>query len=82
MFFCLSNWFPQELEQQFEKERLSLEEQKTTLRQQLDELKGELTSKLTAATEEVEKSVIVMCDRYRICFGPHAPVRSWHQVPL
>lgn len=51
---CISNCFPQELEQQFEKERLSLEEQKTMLRQQLDELKEELTSKLTAANEEVE----------------------------
>lgn len=45
---------PQELEQQFEKERLSLEEQKTTLRQQLDELREELTSKLAAATGEVK----------------------------
>uniref|UniRef100_A0A4W6EVI9 Family with sequence similarity 184 member A n=1 Tax=Lates calcarifer TaxID=8187 RepID=A0A4W6EVI9_LATCA len=44
-----------ELEQQFEKERLSLEEQKTLLRQQLDELKEELTSKLTSANEEVSR---------------------------
>lgn len=44
---------PQELEQQFERERLSLEEHKTLLRQQLDELREELTSKLTAANEEV-----------------------------
>ncbi|XP_069575179.1 protein FAM184A isoform X2 [Brachyistius frenatus] len=42
-----------ELEQQFEKERLSLEEQKTLLRQQLDELRDELTSKLNEANEEV-----------------------------
>ncbi|KAK1875231.1 Protein FAM184A, partial [Dissostichus eleginoides] len=42
-----------ELDQQFEKERLSLEEQKTTLRQQLDELREELTSKLNAANDEV-----------------------------
>nr|XP_019959268.1 PREDICTED: protein FAM184A-like [Paralichthys olivaceus] len=44
-----------ELEQQFERERLQLEEHKTLLRQQLDELKDELTSKLTAATEEVSR---------------------------
>uniref|UniRef100_M4ATR3 Family with sequence similarity 184 member A n=2 Tax=Xiphophorus maculatus TaxID=8083 RepID=M4ATR3_XIPMA len=42
-----------ELEQQFEKERLSLEEQKTLLSQQLDEMREELTSKLRAANEEV-----------------------------
>uniref|UniRef100_A0A8C9Y227 Family with sequence similarity 184 member A n=1 Tax=Sander lucioperca TaxID=283035 RepID=A0A8C9Y227_SANLU len=42
-----------ELEQQFESERLSLEEQKTILRQQLDELRDELTSKLNAANEEL-----------------------------
>ncbi|KAF0023852.1 hypothetical protein F2P81_024482 [Scophthalmus maximus] len=41
-----------ELEQQFERERLSLEEHKTLLRQQLDELQEELTSRLTAANEE------------------------------
>lgn len=59
---CLAHWIwqigvsdhpPQELEQQFERERLSLEEQKTLLRQQLEELREELTSKLTAANEEV-----------------------------
>ncbi|GLD49794.1 protein FAM184A-like protein, partial [Lates japonicus] len=44
-----------ELEQQFERERLSLEEQKTLLRQQLDELREELTSKLTSANEEVSR---------------------------
>lgn len=44
---------PQELEQQFERERVSLEEQKTLLLQQLEELRQELTSKLTAANEEV-----------------------------
>ncbi|XP_074470826.1 protein FAM184A isoform X3 [Sebastes fasciatus] len=42
-----------ELEQQFERERLALEEQKTILRQQLDELSEELTAKLTAASQEV-----------------------------
>lgn len=44
-----------ELEQQFERERLSLEEQKSLLQQQLDELREELTSKLTAANEEVSR---------------------------
>ncbi|XP_026174450.1 protein FAM184A [Mastacembelus armatus] len=44
-----------ELEQQFEKERLSLEEQKTLLKQQLDELREELTSKLTAADKAVSR---------------------------
>ncbi|CAK6982330.1 protein FAM184A isoform X3, partial [Scomber scombrus] len=44
-----------ELEQQFEKERLSLEEEKTLLNQQLDEMREELTSKLTAANEEVSR---------------------------
>lgn len=48
--FC-SPW--QELEQQFERERLSLEEQKMLLRQQLEALREELTAKLTAANEEV-----------------------------
>uniref|UniRef100_A0A8C5BNV8 Family with sequence similarity 184 member Ab n=1 Tax=Gadus morhua TaxID=8049 RepID=A0A8C5BNV8_GADMO len=42
-----------ELEQQFEKERASLEEQKALLRQQLDELRAELTEKLSAANNEV-----------------------------
>lgn len=50
---CVSDHPLQELEQQFERERLSLEEQKTLLRQQLEELREELTSKLTAANEEV-----------------------------
>uniref|UniRef100_A0A8D3E9K5 Family with sequence similarity 184 member A n=1 Tax=Scophthalmus maximus TaxID=52904 RepID=A0A8D3E9K5_SCOMX len=44
-----------ELEQQFERERLSLEEHKTLLRQQLDELQEELTSRLTAANEELSR---------------------------
>uniref|UniRef100_A0A7N8YBP6 Family with sequence similarity 184 member Ab n=1 Tax=Mastacembelus armatus TaxID=205130 RepID=A0A7N8YBP6_9TELE len=51
----LNVWFSQELEQQFEKERLSLEEQKTLLKQQLDELREELTSKLTAADKAVSR---------------------------
>lgn len=56
-------WFriPQELEQQFERERLSLEEHKTLLRQQLDELQEELTSRLTAANEEVGEPELQMC---------------------
>uniref|UniRef100_A0A8D3DMB7 Family with sequence similarity 184 member A n=1 Tax=Scophthalmus maximus TaxID=52904 RepID=A0A8D3DMB7_SCOMX len=47
--------FTTELEQQFERERLSLEEHKTLLRQQLDELQEELTSRLTAANEELSR---------------------------
>ncbi|XP_034017733.1 protein FAM184A isoform X2 [Thalassophryne amazonica] len=43
------------LEQQFQRERLSLEEQKILLRQQLEELREELTSKLAAASEEVSR---------------------------
>ncbi|KAG7266394.1 hypothetical protein CRUP_004906, partial [Coryphaenoides rupestris] len=42
-----------DLEEQFETERISLEEQKTLLRQQLDELRAELTAKLSAASDEV-----------------------------
>uniref|UniRef100_A0A668AQT4 Family with sequence similarity 184 member A n=1 Tax=Myripristis murdjan TaxID=586833 RepID=A0A668AQT4_9TELE len=41
-----------DLEQQFERERFTLEEQKTLLKQQLDDLREELTSKLNAANEE------------------------------
>lgn len=44
---------PQELEQQFERERLSLEEQKTLLMQQLEELRQELSAKLAAAHQQV-----------------------------
>uniref|UniRef100_H3DP92 Family with sequence similarity 184 member A n=1 Tax=Tetraodon nigroviridis TaxID=99883 RepID=H3DP92_TETNG len=44
-----------ELEQRFERERVCLEEQKTLLLQQLEELRQELTSKLTAANEEVTR---------------------------
>ena len=46
---------PQELEQQFERERVSLEEQKALLLQQLEELRQELTSKLAAANVEVRR---------------------------
>ena len=49
---------PQEMEQRFERERLSLEEQKTLLRQQLDELREELTSKLNQANQEVSDLAI------------------------
>lgn len=48
----------QDLEQQFERERLSLEEEKTLLKQQLEELREELTSKLTAANQEVTPAVL------------------------
>uniref|UniRef100_A0A673ZLS7 Family with sequence similarity 184 member A n=1 Tax=Salmo trutta TaxID=8032 RepID=A0A673ZLS7_SALTR len=43
----------QEMEQQFERERLSLEEQKNHLRQQLDSLREELAAKLEQANQEV-----------------------------
>ncbi|KAM9240569.1 protein FAM184A isoform 3-T3 [Leptosomus discolor] len=42
-----------ELEQQFEKEKLHLEDDKNQLRQQLENLKEELTTKLTSANQEV-----------------------------
>ncbi|XP_041716567.1 protein FAM184A-like isoform X3 [Coregonus clupeaformis] len=42
-----------EMEQQFEKERLSLEEQENHLRQQLDSLREELATKLEQANQEV-----------------------------
>ncbi|KAM6323408.1 protein FAM184A isoform 1-T1 [Aegotheles albertisi] len=42
-----------ELEQQFEKEKLHLEGDKNQLRQQLENLKEELTTKLTSANQEV-----------------------------
>uniref|UniRef100_A0A8C7UWQ2 Family with sequence similarity 184 member A n=1 Tax=Oncorhynchus mykiss TaxID=8022 RepID=A0A8C7UWQ2_ONCMY len=43
----------QEMEQQFERERLSLVEQKNLLRQQLDSLREELAAKLEQANQEV-----------------------------
>ncbi|KAM6126665.1 LOW QUALITY PROTEIN: protein FAM184A [Pterocles gutturalis] len=42
-----------ELEQKFEKEKLHLEDDKNQLRQQLENLKEELTTKLTSANQEV-----------------------------
>ncbi|XP_063773298.1 protein FAM184A isoform X1 [Pseudophryne corroboree] len=42
-----------ELQQQYEKEKLGLEEDKNQLRQQLENLKEELTNKLTTANQEV-----------------------------
>ncbi|XP_041279833.1 protein FAM184A isoform X6 [Onychostruthus taczanowskii] len=42
-----------ELEQQFEKEKLHLEDDKNQLRQQLENMKEELTTKLTSANQEV-----------------------------
>ncbi|XP_062344744.1 protein FAM184A isoform X1 [Cinclus cinclus] len=42
-----------ELEQQFEKEKLHLEDDKNQLRQQLENIKEELTTKLTSANQEV-----------------------------
>ncbi|XP_041872648.1 protein FAM184A isoform X5 [Corvus kubaryi] len=42
-----------ELEQQFEKEKLHLEDDKNQLRQQLENMKEDLTTKLTSANQEV-----------------------------
>ncbi|XP_071997785.1 protein FAM184A isoform X2 [Engystomops pustulosus] len=42
-----------ELQQQFEKEKLCLEEDKSQLRQQLESLKEELTNKLSNANQEI-----------------------------
>lgn len=52
---CLLCCRPQELEQQFERECICLEEQKTLLLQQLEELRQELISKLAAANQEVKQ---------------------------
>jgi hypothetical protein len=43
------------MEQQFERERLSLVEQKNHLRQQLDSLREELAAKLEQANQEVSQ---------------------------
>lgn len=51
--------FLKELEQQFEKEKLHLEDDKNQLRQQLENLKEELTTKLTSANQEVRVNLIV-----------------------
>ncbi|NXY74823.1 F184A protein, partial [Glareola pratincola] len=48
-----------ELEQQFEKEKLHLEDDKNQLRQQLENLKEELTTKLTSANQEARFKLIV-----------------------
>ncbi|NXF46152.1 F184A protein, partial [Oceanites oceanicus] len=48
-----------ELEQQFEKEKLHLEDDKSQLRQQLENLKEELTTKLTSANQEARFNLIV-----------------------
>ncbi|XP_066469947.1 protein FAM184A isoform X2 [Tiliqua scincoides] len=44
-----------ELEQQFEKEKLHLEDEKSQLRQQLENLKEEMTTKLTSSNQEVSR---------------------------
>ncbi|CAH2251965.1 FAM184A isoform X2 [Pelobates cultripes] len=44
-----------ELQQRFDKEKLDLEDGKNQLRQQLETLKEELTSKLTAANQEISR---------------------------
>ncbi|NWR75326.1 F184A protein, partial [Centropus unirufus] len=48
-----------ELEQQFEKEKLHLEDDKNQLRQQLENLKEELTTKLTSANQEARFNLAV-----------------------
>jgi len=47
------------LEQQFEKEKLHLEDDKNQLRQQLENLKEELTTKLTSANQEARANFTV-----------------------
>ncbi|NXY45218.1 F184A protein, partial [Ceuthmochares aereus] len=47
-----------ELEQQFEKEKLHLEDDKNQLRQQLENLKEELTTKLTSANQEARFNLV------------------------
>lgn len=46
----------QELEQQFERERHTLEEQRSALLQQLEQLREEMSSKLDAADHEVNRN--------------------------
>ncbi|NXE59754.1 F184A protein, partial [Calcarius ornatus] len=48
-----------ELEQQFEKEKLHLEDDKNQLRQQLENMKEELTTKLTSANQEARTNLLV-----------------------
>ncbi|NXQ04531.1 F184A protein, partial [Vidua macroura] len=48
-----------ELEQQFEKEKLHLEDDKNQLRQQLENMKEELTTKLTSANQEARANLLV-----------------------
>jgi len=55
-----SSLFLKELEQQFEKEKLHLEDDKNQLRQQLENLREELTTKLTSANQEARVNLIVL----------------------
>ncbi|NXT14001.1 F184A protein, partial [Prunella fulvescens] len=48
-----------ELEQQFEKEKMHLEDDKNHLRQQLENMKEELTTKLTSANQEARTNLLV-----------------------
>lgn len=59
LIFLPSFLFLKELEQQFEKEKLHLEDDKNQLRQQLENLKEELTTKLTSANQEARVNLIV-----------------------
>lgn len=47
------------MEQQFEKEKLHLEEDKNQLRQQLENLREELTTKLTSANQEARIHLVI-----------------------
>jgi len=51
--FSLSFLLSQEMRQQFEIRRLSLEEQRNHLQQQLETIREELTTKLNMANQEV-----------------------------
>ncbi|KFV84796.1 Protein FAM184A, partial [Struthio camelus australis] len=53
-----------ELEQQFEKEKLHLEEDKSQLRQQLENLREELTTKLTSANQEAKINLIISTNSF------------------
>lgn len=45
-------YFPKELEEQYKKEKLNLEEDKNQLQQMLENLKEELEDKLNTANQE------------------------------
>lgn len=57
--FNLSLSCSQEMKQQYEIQRLSLEEQRSRMQQQLDTFREELTAKLNIANQEVRKHTIL-----------------------